>query len=125
MKMPRVLIAVAAAALPLSSMALDCSQTVASAGVQSDGTVVVQLSGGQPHYICNVVAQNAGAGGKAWQMDPISCRAALSTLLAARTAASPLTVVISYTGTGVPTSCTATGIPVWSLQTTTSMVRTL
>lgn len=115
-----LLVAIAVAALPITSSALECQGTVASVGVQSDGSLVVQLAGGQPHYVCNVVAQNAGG---SWKMDPISCRAALSTLLAARTAATPPNVVISYTGTNAPATCSA--ITLWSLQVTASMIRTL
>lgn len=111
-----------------ASAEIECTGTVISAGVQADGSLVVSLLlPGQlqqhPHYICNVVAQTSGT--TTYKMDPIACRAALSTLLTARAstpaaATTPVgaSVKIKYADL---TACN--NFSDWSAQVSANMVR--
>lgn len=93
---------------------VDCIGTVVSTGVQYEGSVTLSLLIAgvvQPeHYICNVISQVSGT--STYKMDPIACRAAVSTLLTARGSATnssqttPVGATVKVKYQGSISSCT-------------------
>lgn len=122
---------------------IECSGTVGVVGVEANGNLLVALLLPSPqglqnsHSICNVVSQTVQNPGSnpatytTFSIDPLACRAALSTLLTSRSAVNSASAPSGGTGALVkikygstsPSSCSTTSIPLWSYQPSANMVR--